>query len=95
MGSHSWLSPTSGAAHEGLAVPWPGISECPGGCPGLAGKDFSCCGLRAIFTVLSVSVISGARIGQGGEWGCQALVIVPGVGAEGQEAGPARSWVVV
>lgn len=40
----------------------------------------------AIFTDLSVSVISGARIGRGGEWECQALVVVP-VGAEGQEAG--------
>lgn len=49
-------------------------------------KDFGCCGLGAIFTDLSVSVIAGARIGRGGEWECQALVIVP-VGAEGQEAG--------
>lgn len=91
MGSHSWLSPNFGTALGGLAVPWPGISESPGGRPGLAEKDFGCCGLGAIFTVLSVSLISGARIGRGGEWGCQALVIVPGVGAEGWEAGPARS----
>lgn len=49
-------------------------------------KDFGCCGLGAIFTDPSVSVISGARIGRGGEGECRALVIVPG-GAEGQEAG--------
>lgn len=50
-GSHSWLSPNFGTALGGSAIPWPGISECPGRRPGLA-EDFGCCGLRAIFTVL-------------------------------------------
>lgn len=84
------------------AVPWPVISECPGGCPSLSEEDLGCCGLRAIFAVLRVSVISGPWIGRAGEWECQALLRLPGVGAEGQRAvgchvtwaghSPSRPW---
>lgn len=44
-------------------------------------------GPGAIFTFPSVPVISAARIGRWLEWEGRALVIVPGVGAEGQAGG--------
>lgn len=47
--------------------------------PGLA-ED-----LVAIFTILSVPGLSGAQIGEGGEWVRQALVIAPGRGVRCQD----------
>jgi hypothetical protein len=47
--------------------------------PGLA-ED-----LVAIFTILNVPGLSGAQIGEGGEWVRQALVIAPGWGGRCQD----------
>ena len=45
---HGFL-PTLAGLLAARLCPWPGISECPGGCPGLAKKDFGYCGLRSYF----------------------------------------------
>lgn len=65
-------SPFTTGSRPTLAMLLAALSGCPGRRPGLAEKGLGLLWLGSYFYCPSVPGISGARIGAGGEWECQA-----------------------